>query len=106
MNATPEQMRVFRRRRKAWYYGMFTGGVVFFLCPIIAHSFLSDSGSNAFGAIGGFFLLVGMLLFTVCVYRCPACEQHFGKDADAERVRCPHCKTEYPIRPKHESNLS
>jgi hypothetical protein len=96
--ATPEQNREVRHRRKVINRLSLLIPVSGFLGAIFLHHYLGPKVTLASFFIGGLFLFVGFMIFTVTYFRCPICGHPFGSGMTINGgKRCADCNTTFEL---------
>jgi hypothetical protein len=101
-NPTPEQIRLYRHRRKVTFFILIGFPVVGFISGVTLVNFFHDSGPLAIGFFFGSMILsfIGSLVFQYSYFRCPVCSHALSlprrfKVGEFYKGHCSNCKTDY-----------
>lgn len=101
-NLTPEQIRLYRHRRKVTFITLIGIPVVGFISGVTLAHFFHDSGPVATGLFFGSMILsiIGSLVFQYAYFRCPVCSHALDlprrfKVGEFYKGHCNNCETDY-----------
>lgn len=104
INATPEQIQLYRHRRRVSFFVGIGIPVVGFISGVTLVHFFHDSGRVAMGFFLGCMIMafISQEVFRYFYFRCPACSHALClprrfKIGGFYKAYCIHCDTDYAV---------